>query len=430
MGENTPTACNRPNLLRKSAMARKSKKRGEVKESDNKQPSETEHPAQLKLRKPVEKKWTLKTEGKQKEVQESTQAMVVESPKQQSPKFGTVPLRKESTTEFGEGSIQILNHKGIKIPDSRGDIKNRSINSIYYQRTSHPDPGPRISDHHPLLVKWGEEYVGKKKSFRSVWDCRAPNDSSWHWKKLMKIKEVMKAGFSNGKWLGNGGKQYIASSGYTWLRGEHRKDHAAKIAGNGESLAGNQYHPQPVECPGNSAIMEAQEAATEGKECHSLSEIVVMRTALPPQKRKFSNPSSLKPSKKSFKKSKPNSNYNRRGGSGISNKGSIPGDPKDTGMSFMPGIAGFSVALDKLESRGLSITPLEVPLEDTDNVAIQDVIHHNMLKMPSMKRAENMRRKKKAKREMEKEINAAEDRLQLMNLRSLLGVPLIAASHG
>ncbi|CAI9095050.1 OLC1v1030907C1 [Oldenlandia corymbosa var. corymbosa] len=424
-------------------------------------------------RKPVEKKWTLKTKGKQKEVQESKQAVVVENPKQQSPKSHTTSLRKESTTEFGEGSIQILNHKGIKMPDSRGDIKNRSINSICYQGTSHPNPGPRISDHHPLLVKCGEEYVGKKKSFRdlnkrkfsnieeaelqwrkkledvqealktdpfntqlqqecgadihtvtrvkkiienfeattglrvnfnksnvyvarvsenianqiqsilgfkkgsfpmkylgmpisptawsklecqsmvdkvmarikcwtskhlsyagrsllinavlmnlnsywasiflipqnviqdivkvcrhflwgskedgrklplvawndvcqkksegglnikepnlwnkamitkqlwdlsnrkeslwvkwmhmyyikgrSVWDCRAPKNSSWHWKKLLKIKEAMKAGISNGKWMGNGGKQYTASSGYTWLRGEHRKDLAAKV---------------------------------------------------------------------------------------------------------------------------------------------------------------------------------------------------------
>ncbi|CAI9108440.1 OLC1v1008029C1 [Oldenlandia corymbosa var. corymbosa] len=333
--------------------------------------------------------------SKQKEVKESKQAVVVESPKQQYPNTNTASLRKESTTEYGEGSIQILNHKAqgrsilweslktlshgineawlilgdfnyVMQQNERlggreemnsdsgkfkqlveecelwemsmqggfftwsnkqyGDMRilsklDRSFINEHWENvfpeayTTILNAG--ISDHNALLVKWGEEYVGKKKSFSffNMWlqdqECKTIVKECWRkevegtsqyrmikkqqmlkkplrdlnkrkfsnieeaelqWrKKLEDVQEALKTDPFNtqlqqeekGLALGNGGKQYTASSGYKWLKGENRKDHAAKTVGHGERLAGNNYHPKQVECPGNAATVEEQKGAIE-----------------------------------------------------------------------------------------------------------------------------------------------------------------------
>ncbi|CAI9099857.1 OLC1v1036739C1 [Oldenlandia corymbosa var. corymbosa] len=51
----------------------------------------------------------------------------------------------------------------------------------------------------------------------------------WHWKKINKIKEVFALGTMNGKWQHNGGKNYNATSGYRWLRGDQHKFQPARV---------------------------------------------------------------------------------------------------------------------------------------------------------------------------------------------------------
>ncbi|CAI9099977.1 OLC1v1036881C1 [Oldenlandia corymbosa var. corymbosa] len=49
---------------------------------------------------------------------------------------------KQSRGSNNSGGIQILNHKGVKMADSRVCEKLKSVNVIYYNDTSPPDPGP------------------------------------------------------------------------------------------------------------------------------------------------------------------------------------------------------------------------------------------------------------------------------------------------
>lgn len=67
-----------------------------------------------------------------------------------------------------------------------------------------------------LWVKWTHEKYIKQGT---VSDCIAHQGDSWHWKKLMGVKELFQSGFSNGVWLATSTGEYTPNTRYVWLLG-------------------------------------------------------------------------------------------------------------------------------------------------------------------------------------------------------------------
>ncbi|XP_074288554.1 uncharacterized protein LOC141613708 [Silene latifolia] len=73
------------------------------------------------------------------------------------------------------------------------------------------------ADH--MWIKWVDHVYMKGKS----WQEYTPSSNSrWTWRKICQIRDVMKPGYLNGKWIDNNGN-YSVSSGYKWLCGQQSK---------------------------------------------------------------------------------------------------------------------------------------------------------------------------------------------------------------
>ncbi|KAJ8429362.1 LOW QUALITY PROTEIN: hypothetical protein Cgig2_033194 [Carnegiea gigantea] len=69
-----------------------------------------------------------------------------------------------------------------------------------------------------LWVRWVHEKYLKQQSW---WDYHHPPDCSWHWKKIVAIKELFKQGVSqSATWTWQGNSGFSIKNGYTWLLGD------------------------------------------------------------------------------------------------------------------------------------------------------------------------------------------------------------------
>lgn len=67
-----------------------------------------------------------------------------------------------------------------------------------------------------LWVKWVAAIYLKGDDF---WSHTPTEHSSWYWRKLVEVREVLKQGYRGGRWIGDASGTYTISSGYKWLLG-------------------------------------------------------------------------------------------------------------------------------------------------------------------------------------------------------------------
>ena len=68
-----------------------------------------------------------------------------------------------------------------------------------------------------LWVKWVHGNYFKQQDW---WDYHAPSNCSWHWKKIVKNKEVFKQGVpQKASWAWQDKSDYTIRDGYYWLFG-------------------------------------------------------------------------------------------------------------------------------------------------------------------------------------------------------------------
>ncbi|XP_074277300.1 uncharacterized protein LOC141600943 [Silene latifolia] len=73
------------------------------------------------------------------------------------------------------------------------------------------------SDH--MWIRWVDHVYMKGKD----WQEYTPTaNSSWTWRKICQVRDILKSGFQNGQWNDNKGV-YSVSSGYKWLCGQQSK---------------------------------------------------------------------------------------------------------------------------------------------------------------------------------------------------------------
>ncbi|XP_074298562.1 uncharacterized protein LOC141629462 [Silene latifolia] len=72
------------------------------------------------------------------------------------------------------------------------------------------------SDH--LWIRWVNHIYIKGKHLMDYTPC----NTSWTWRKICQVKELLKPGFTNGVWTGSPGP-YSVSTGYNWMKGVHLK---------------------------------------------------------------------------------------------------------------------------------------------------------------------------------------------------------------
>lgn len=69
-----------------------------------------------------------------------------------------------------------------------------------------------------LWVKWVNAVYLKGAEF---WSYNPSQDCSWAWKRINKVKEKLRGGYLNQKWIGNSKGEYTIQGGYSWLQGRH-----------------------------------------------------------------------------------------------------------------------------------------------------------------------------------------------------------------
>lgn len=84
-----------------------------------------------------------------------------------------------------------------------------------------------------LWVKWMHGVYLKRQD---IWNATAPNDSSWHWKQIVRIKDKIKQGVINGYWTQQPGNEYTVRSGYRWLIEQPQNQPVTKFIWNSLSI--------------------------------------------------------------------------------------------------------------------------------------------------------------------------------------------------
>ncbi|KAJ8421323.1 hypothetical protein Cgig2_020385 [Carnegiea gigantea] len=81
-----------------------------------------------------------------------------------------------------------------------------------------------------IVAKLTRAVTQKKEVLWVKWDYTPPQDASWYWKKICRIKEEFKKGCSNPqRWDWQGDPKYRVAQGYKWQRGRHDKVPWAKF---------------------------------------------------------------------------------------------------------------------------------------------------------------------------------------------------------
>ncbi|XP_074271538.1 uncharacterized protein LOC141595469 [Silene latifolia] len=73
------------------------------------------------------------------------------------------------------------------------------------------------SDH--LWIRWVSHVYMKGKDW---FDYQPTVNSSWTWRKVCQVRDILRPGYANGDWLATPGK-YTTASGYQWLQGSQAK---------------------------------------------------------------------------------------------------------------------------------------------------------------------------------------------------------------
>ncbi|XP_074299346.1 uncharacterized protein LOC141630422 [Silene latifolia] len=79
-----------------------------------------------------------------------------------------------------------------------------------------------------LWIKWVDSVYLKGTSWN---DFKPANDSTWTWKTICKVKELIKQGFVNNGWAPNQ-KGYTISQGYEWIQGSAPNQQWTKLVWN------------------------------------------------------------------------------------------------------------------------------------------------------------------------------------------------------
>ncbi|CAI9103472.1 OLC1v1001955C1 [Oldenlandia corymbosa var. corymbosa] len=133
--------------------------------------------------------------------------------------------------------VLIQNQKGMKVKLKDKWIQEVDINSKLMPLALHPASDLKtvkviksVLNHFEAVtgLSFPMKYLVSYNKSQNWWEYKPPQDNSWHWKKI-KIKEVFAPGIVNGKWQNNGGKEYTATSGYRWLRGDQHKFQPARV---------------------------------------------------------------------------------------------------------------------------------------------------------------------------------------------------------
>ncbi|XP_074291151.1 uncharacterized protein LOC141617920 [Silene latifolia] len=80
-----------------------------------------------------------------------------------------------------------------------------------------------------LWVKWVNHTYLRGSNLQ---DYSPPSDTSWYWRKLCQVKNLMDSPYQQGIWLNQKGKEYIIAKGYEYLRCKGDKVNWAKLVWN------------------------------------------------------------------------------------------------------------------------------------------------------------------------------------------------------
>ncbi|CAI9117221.1 OLC1v1018570C1 [Oldenlandia corymbosa var. corymbosa] len=146
---------------------------------------------------------------------------------------------KESWQMKAQGSKQFC----LMLKQKRLKPKLKALNKKHYEsidsielewRLKLEEVQKKLMDE-PQNEEWQAEeqntiriYTEFSKAASSFWSQKL-KESSWHMKKLMRIKELLHNGIDQGQWLGKSGKTCTAQGGYYWIRGERSKSKVAKF---------------------------------------------------------------------------------------------------------------------------------------------------------------------------------------------------------
>ena len=80
-----------------------------------------------------------------------------------------------------------------------------------------------------LWARWVHHVYLKKSTW---WDYKCPEDSSWVWRQIVTVKEILGLGFNSnsGKWRVAKSGIYSLASGHKWLVGSLSAQHWTKYA--------------------------------------------------------------------------------------------------------------------------------------------------------------------------------------------------------
>lgn len=65
-----------------------------------------------------------------------------------------------------------------------------------------------------------------------LWEVTIPANSSWHWRKLVRVQDIFLPAIENGTWTPRSDGQYTPQSGYMWLMGDLQPFGGAKVIWN------------------------------------------------------------------------------------------------------------------------------------------------------------------------------------------------------
>lgn len=80
-----------------------------------------------------------------------------------------------------------------------------------------------------LWVRWVH---GRYLKHHRIWEVTEPSNASWHWRKLVRIKDLLLPAVRNGMWSQSKDGLYSPQSGYMWLMGDVQHFASARVVWN------------------------------------------------------------------------------------------------------------------------------------------------------------------------------------------------------
>lgn len=89
-----------------------------------------------------------------------------------------------------------------------------------------------------MWVKWVHNRYIKQ---RTIWTVELTTNTSWHWRKLLKVRDRLLPAINNGEWMPSRDGKYTPNSGYMWFLGELPTFPLAKVVWNRFNIPKNGF---------------------------------------------------------------------------------------------------------------------------------------------------------------------------------------------